>query len=90
MQHRIITSVAVLMGALLLAIIAGVVPVFPFSTEETAYAQGTNRPDDATLRILTLNQTDGAKTLVPFGTTDSVVEFAAGTTEYTARGGQFG
>ena len=49
MQHRIITSMAVLMGALILAIIAGVVPVFPFSTEEIAYAQQATRPDDATL-----------------------------------------
>ena len=49
MQHRIITSLAVLMGALILAIIAGVVPVLPFSTEETAYAQESTRPDDATL-----------------------------------------
>ena len=59
------------MGALIFAIIAGVVPVFPFSTEETAYAQ-TNRPDDATLSGLTVDGT-------------GVTGFAVGTTEYTAR-----
>ena len=47
------------MGALILAIIAGVVPVFPFSTEETAYAQDATRPDDATLSSLQL-LADGA------------------------------
>ena len=71
MQHRIITSVAVLMGALLLAIITGVVPVFPFSTEETAHAQTSDRPDDATLSSLVV----GEETLT----------LVAGTTEYTAR-----
>ena len=70
MQHRIITSVAVLMGALILAIIAGVVPVFPFSTEETAYAQ-TTRPDDATLQLLTV--------------APAQIALVAGTTEYTTR-----
>ena len=62
------------MGALILAIIAGVVPVFPFSTEETAYAQEATRPDDATLSSLSLE-----------GATLSPDTFAAGTTEYTAR-----
>ena len=70
MQHRIITSVAVLMGALILAIIAGVVPVLPFSTEETAYAQ--TRPNDATLSALSVGG-------------EAIVGFAPGTTEYTTR-----
>ena len=80
MQHRIITSVAVLMGALILAIIAGVVPVLPFSTEETAYAQ--TRPNDATLSSLGL--TDDT-TPVIFGTIGMEVTFAPDTAEYTAR-----
>ena len=75
MQHRIITSVAVLMGALILAVIAGVVPVFPFSTEETAYAQAPpGRLNDATLSSLSL-----------VGETLSPAAFAADTTEYMAR-----
>ena len=92
MQHRIITSVAVLMGALILAIIAGVVPVLPFSTEETAYAQTPDRPNDATLMndatglALTVGiGADGAA--VPFDDPRSAtaVVFASGITEYTAR-----
>ena len=83
MQHRIITSVAVLMGALILAIIAGVVPVFPFSTEETAYAQTSERPDDATLAAAT---TDPETTGLSLGAGVTLTpEYAPGTTEYTAR-----
>ena len=62
------------MGALLLAIIAGVVPVFPFSIGETVYAQ--ERPDDATLAA------DGGLTLTGATLTP---EYMADITEYTAR-----
>ena len=92
MQHRIITSVAVLMGALILAIIAGVVPVLPFSTEETAYAQTPDRPNDATL----MNDATGLALTVGIGAVGAAVPFddprsatavvfASGITEYTAR-----
>ena len=64
------------MGALILAIIAGVVPVFPFSTEETAYAQTSDRLDDATLA-----ESDGLSLV---GENLSPV-YARTTTEYTAR-----
>ena len=66
------------MGALILAIIAGVVPVFPFSTEETAYAQTSTRPDDATLAV-----TDGLS-VVGAGVT-LLPAFDPNITEYTAR-----
>ena len=82
MQHRIITSLAVLMGALILAIIAGVVPVFPFSTEETAYAQESGRLNDATLAPASA---DPAGLVLGGGVLDPT--YAHTTTEYTVRVG---
>ena len=77
MQHRITKSVVVLMAALLLAVIAGVVPVLPSSPGDIAHAQTSTRPDDATLA-----DTDGL-TFTPTLTLSPA--YARTTVEYTAR-----
>ena len=65
------------MGALLLAIIAGVVPVLPSSVQETVHAQEATRPDDATLAA--------ANGLSFTPTVNLSPTYARTETEYTAR-----
>ena len=77
MQHRITKSVVVLMGALLLAVIAGVVPVLPSSIQETVHAQTATRPDDATLAESNGLSLGAGVTLSP--------TYSRTETEYTAR-----